>query len=168
MIFMIPIHISTLILHLFASAAYASSQPFLGGCLKSNPAPANSLAITAISPSQCVTQCWNEREDTRYAYWDSRSEDKCLCSPFPANAIDFTLSNQAEAFETCAEGITMYVRAPEPPNFQIERKRAGKGRPGDVSSRAEGLCPSPLTACSVAGDSSIYEVKVFFLISCTP
>lgn len=62
----------------------------------------------------------------------------------------------------------MYVRAPEPPNFQIERKRAGKGRPGDVSSRAEGLCPSPLTACSVAGDSSIYEVKVFFLISCTP
>ncbi|OWZ62207.1 hypothetical protein AYX15_05613 [Cryptococcus neoformans] len=157
MIFMIPIHTFTLILHLFASAAYASRQPFLGGCLKSNSAPANSLAISAISPSQCATQCWSEREGTRYAYWDSRSDDKCLCSPFPANAEDFTLNNEDEASETCAEGIAVYVRAPESPNFQVERKRAGKGGLDDVSRRAEGLCPTPLTACSVAGNSSIYE-----------
>ncbi|OWT39848.1 hypothetical protein C362_02343 [Cryptococcus neoformans Bt1] len=163
MIFMIPIHTFTLILHLFASAVYASRQPFLGGCLKSNSAPANSLAISAISPSQCATQCWREREGTRYAYWDSRSDDKCLCSPFPANAEDFTLNNEDEASKTCAEGIAVYVRAPESPNFQVERKRAGKGGLGDVSRRAEGLCPTPLTACSVAGNSSIYEVNVFFL-----
>ncbi|WVO18976.1 uncharacterized protein IAS62_000251 [Cryptococcus decagattii] len=155
---MVSVHAFTLILCFLASDAYASPQLFLEGCLKSNSTPANSLAISATSPSQCAIQCWSQREDTRYAYWDSLSDNRCLCSPFPANAQDFTLNNNEDkASEICAEGTAVYVRAPEAPNFQVERKREGKGRLVDVSLRAEGLCPTPLTACSVAGNTSIYE-----------
>ncbi|WVQ85072.1 hypothetical protein IAT38_007236 [Cryptococcus sp. DSM 104549] len=146
----------TALLPVFATLVSASN-PILEGCISSGSAPIDSIAVSAISATHCASQCWSRVEGSRYAFWDWQGDDRCMCSSAPAEGKDFTMVNDEETYGTCAVGVAVYARVPQVPEFQVEKRSKSMEKLRLVRETVESLCPSPLTACAVAGDATSYE-----------